>query len=140
MYSVIFYILALCIILACLFFLWKDKEKVFNLKAVFNIFYLLFFGVIPIFQYSERASFFGGRTLLPLEYVTVTTIFFVIVISFNAIYNYLSKKKTARFFHGKAQEIPLRRAAEYRLDKELRPYRAEKDACFGVDTYKKPQV
>lgn len=93
MYSVIFYILSLCIILACLFFLWKDKEKVFNLKAVFNIFYLLFFGVIPIFQYSERASFFGGRTLLPLEYVTVTAIFFAIVISFNAIYYYLSKKK-----------------------------------------------
>lgn len=81
--------------MACLFFLWKDRDKLFSLKAIFNIFYLFFFGLAPMIQFYNGAnSFFKGRPILPHEYATVSMIFLGIVIAYNLLYYYFQNRKT----------------------------------------------
>ncbi|MPL54844.1 hypothetical protein SDC9_00310 [bioreactor metagenome] len=83
------------LIMACLFFLWKDRDKLFSLKAIFNIFYLFFFGLAPMIQFYNGAnSFFKGRPILPHEYATVSMIFLGIVIAYNLLYYYFQNRKT----------------------------------------------
>lgn len=91
MNAILFYIISTLIIFACLFFLWKNRREFFNLRATFNIFYLLFFGIVPVFQFRVNVSFFGGRTLLTQEYTTVSAIFLIIVVLYNLFYNYFKK-------------------------------------------------
>lgn len=79
--------------MACLFFLWKDRDNLFSLKSIFNIFYLFFFGLAPMIQfYNGVNSFFKGRPILPYQYATVSLIFLAIVWAYNLIYEYYKNK------------------------------------------------
>lgn len=72
--------------------IFSKEIQSYSLNKIFYLFSLFFFGIAPLLQFYNGASFFGARKITESEYYFMNILIIIILLLYQIFYNYFYKK------------------------------------------------